>query len=259
MANHSFDPDVASAVGVNAAVLFQNILYWVEKNAVNGRHFYDGATWTYNSVSAFAEMFQYMSISQVRTSLDKLLDAGLIGEGNYNKAGYDRTKWYCVLSPSHLSKIPNGIGVNRRPIPDGKPDGKQVEAKASFVRPSRFDEFWDAYPHRNGAKKGRKPSEGKYQAAVKSGVSEQAIIDGAFMARNDRGVIDGYARNPETWLNQGGWNDEIEMNVIPTGGSSNGGNHGNRNGTPRANGNGHGSGLFDAFAAVAADLEGKPH
>ena len=49
---HCFDPDMAKEHGVNAAILFQNIKHWVEKNEANGRHFYEGQYWTYNSNNA---------------------------------------------------------------------------------------------------------------------------------------------------------------------------------------------------------------
>ena len=33
MSAHSFDPDIAARVGCNAAVIYQNLFYWAEKNA----------------------------------------------------------------------------------------------------------------------------------------------------------------------------------------------------------------------------------
>ena len=76
---------------------------------------------------------------------------------------------------------------------------------------NRFQEFWDRYPHRHGAKKGRKQSEQKYAAAIKNGATETEIIDAATRYANDRGVMDGYAKNPATWLHQHCWLDDIEL------------------------------------------------
>lgn len=96
------------------------------------------------------------------------------------------------------------------PEPDKKKErGKPLSARVQ-IRPERFAEFWGAYPHRGGTKKGRKPAEARYAAAVQSGIPEQAIIDGAIRARGDPQVIRGYARDPATWLSQAGWEDEIQ-------------------------------------------------
>lgn len=86
-----------------------------------------------------------------------------------------------------------------------------IGRSADLVRDSisRFKEFWDAYPHRGGAKRNRKGAEAKYRAAVKRGASEQEIIDGAIRSQRDPAVRAGYARDPSTWLNQSGWEDEI--------------------------------------------------
>jgi hypothetical protein len=93
-------------------------------------------------------------------------------------------------------------------------DNKRSEGKPSLAlvpKPTRFPEFWAAYPHRGGAKKGRKPSEAKYLAAIKAGASEQDIIDGARRSAQDRQVRAGFARDPTTWLGQCGWEDEIDV------------------------------------------------
>ncbi len=89
-----------------------------------------------------------------------------------------------------------------------------TDANASDASAGRFAEFWASYPHRDG-KRGRKLAEAKYRAAVKRGVSEQTIIDGAKRAHADPRVKAGYARDPTTWLNQAGWDDEIAPTVTP--------------------------------------------
>jgi hypothetical protein len=121
---HSFDPEIARRVGVNAAVIYQNILFWTEKNYVNGKNCIDGCVWTYNSVRAWAELFPYLTQSQIRLALAKLVEDGLIVEGNHSDAAYDRTKWYGVFAEIHLRKNTNGFAENREPITDSKPDIK---------------------------------------------------------------------------------------------------------------------------------------
>lgn len=102
MALHMFDPQIAKEYGVNAAIIFQNLAYWIEHNRANGTNFHDGRYWTYNSVRAFAELFPYLTEKQIRGALKKLEDGGMILVGNYNKSAYDRTRWY-ALSEKGLS------------------------------------------------------------------------------------------------------------------------------------------------------------
>jgi hypothetical protein len=129
MSRHSFDPVIAKQVGVNAAVIYQNILWWAEKNAANGKHGHDGLWWTYNSITAFEELFPYMTAKQIRTALTKLEDDGLVAVGCYNKSQYDRTKWYSPICPTGQMDLPieaNGFDQKGRPIPVINTDNKPV-------------------------------------------------------------------------------------------------------------------------------------
>ncbi len=91
------------------------------------------------------------------------------------------------------------------------PDRKKESAYAlSKESPDGFDAFWQTYPHRGGAKKGRAIAERHFAAACKSGVDPAAIIAGANRYRSDRQVISGFAKDPATWLNQRCWADDVE-------------------------------------------------
>lgn len=90
-----------------------------------------------------------------------------------------------------------------------KKEGKK-ERSISSAPAVQFDDFWQAYPHRGGAKKGRADAEKSYARALAAGIAEQDLIDAAVRYGHDRMVRDGYAKDPATWLNQKGWADEIE-------------------------------------------------
>lgn len=94
--NHTFDVAIAAEHGVHAAVLFENIRYWIAKNKANGAHFHDGRYWTYSSYAAFAELFPYLTERQIKYALQKLRDAGMLITGNYNQQPFDRTMWYAL-------------------------------------------------------------------------------------------------------------------------------------------------------------------
>ena len=105
---HFFSTKLAKRFGIEAAIMIENLFYWIDKNAANNVHYYDGSYWTYNSVQAFSKLFDYMNITKINRVLDFLegkekepkdgkSDKNLIKiikSGNYNKSKMDRTKWY---------------------------------------------------------------------------------------------------------------------------------------------------------------------
>ncbi len=146
--DYSFNTDVAVAVGVEAAVIFQNIAFWCKKNAANEKHFHDGNYWTYNSVKAWHDLMPFFGEKKIPRLVQKLKDCGLIETGNYNRVGYDRTLWYAVTAKGwkllnldvppflkiekcisqnqemHLPDSRNGFPGIEEPIPDINPDKK---------------------------------------------------------------------------------------------------------------------------------------
>ncbi len=111
------------------------------------------------------------------------------------------------------------------PDPERKKESANALSKESASEPEGFDAFWQTYPHRGGAKKGRKPAVARYAAAIKAGTPPADILAGAERYRSDRQVLSGYAKDPTTWLNQKCWADEVEppqAQIIPITGARNG-------------------------------------
>lgn len=93
---HFFEVSVAIEYGLPAAILLENIAYWTAANEANGLNFYDGRYWTYNSRRAFRELFPYIGEKQIYNGLQKLIEAGFLVTGVYNKLPFDRTLWYAL-------------------------------------------------------------------------------------------------------------------------------------------------------------------
>ena len=221
MSAHLFDSDVATHVGVNAAVIYQNIVYWCEKNAANRQNIHNGMAWTYNTVRAFAELFPYLTPDQIRRALERLEASGYIATGNFSEDTRDRTKWFCDLRQSHLAPVPAPFGTGAKSLEDtdGKPDinadSKQRacagdltlfsadETPAQDRTSEAFERFWKVYP-----KKAGKPSALKaWQKQIKAGCDPEAIIDGAERYARSDAVVRGFAKHPQGWLNDQRWND----------------------------------------------------
>ena len=145
MAIHNFDTEVAATVGVNAAVIYQNIRFWVEKNKANDRHYYDDEYWSYNSVAAFALLFPYLSPSQIKLAINKLKDNDYIGISNHSKTKFDKVNWYCDLKALDWSETANRGDRNSQTITDSKPDDlkyiKKIKLPMDWV-PSTEDEMF---------------------------------------------------------------------------------------------------------------------
>lgn len=96
-------------------------------------------------------------------------------------------------------------------------DHSRSVAKATRPDASRFEEFWQAYPRRDGPNP-RKPAEQRFATLVKSGVDQQTMIDAAkelCEAEQKRGNI-GTRFIPQalTWLNQQRWSDHAAVAMM---------------------------------------------
>lgn len=161
--------DIAVEHGADVAIFVHNLVYWVEKNAANGRHFHDGRYWTYNSIKALGEMYPLWSASQIRTITKKAEEAGLIITGNYNAKPMDRTMWY---APSDEVLKLYGLGKYVSPICEKSqmdlPESANAFAKNDKAIPSIYQEnniTPYSPPEGDGAQSAEKPKEKRRRAA----------------------------------------------------------------------------------------------
>lgn len=113
-------PELACAVGLNEAIVLQQIHYWVILNGKAKRNYQDGHYWTYNTYAAWKAQLPFWSDSTIKRTFSVLESKGLVISGNYNKTQMDRTKWYRIdygrlkeLSP--LCQIDPMQGVDLTP------------------------------------------------------------------------------------------------------------------------------------------------
>ena len=155
---HHFNTEIAKVFGVHEAVFIHNLYFWILKNQCNGRHFYEGRNWTYNSLTALEKLFPYFSRGQIRRLIDNCVNNGAVLKGNFNKAGYDKTNWFsltdevlkayggyvesnmgCVDISTGYAETDISYAENNPTIPDNKPyikpDNKHRERKR-FSPPS---------------------------------------------------------------------------------------------------------------------------
>jgi len=106
--------------GSDDAIVLQQVHYWTQKN-INIR---DGYSWVYNSMKEWHKQFYWISESSVKRIFTKLEKKGILITGNYNKAKFDKTKWYRIdydaldemeqrlgqIDPTSRSERPNATG-----------------------------------------------------------------------------------------------------------------------------------------------------
>ena len=85
-------PTLASEIGLNEAIVLQQMHYWLKKS----NHNYDGRRWIYNSFPEWQKHFPFWSVMTIKRAVYSLEKQNLLYVGNYNKAKFDKTKWYSI-------------------------------------------------------------------------------------------------------------------------------------------------------------------
>ena len=83
---------LARALGVNEAIIVQQIHYWIDKRL----HFHDGKYWTYNTYKEWGKQFDHLSPRAIRRYINKLEKMGILDSNQYSSNKYDHTKWYTI-------------------------------------------------------------------------------------------------------------------------------------------------------------------
>lgn len=84
----------AKVLGLNEAIVVQQIHYWLNINEKAKKNIFDDKVWTYNTYEKWQnENFDFWSVKTVRRVFDSLEKKGILIKGNYNNKKYDRTLW----------------------------------------------------------------------------------------------------------------------------------------------------------------------
>ena len=129
--SHSFDSGIARELGINAAIVYNHIIYWIRINAhKKDAEMIEGKYWMYETQKEMSDFLDYMSFEEVKKAVVKLLDAGLLIKGNYNKNPFDRTAWYTVpdqkIIKKTLTKAPCGAMHETELAPSESAIGRHV-------------------------------------------------------------------------------------------------------------------------------------
>lgn len=90
------DKQLATILGLNEALVLQQVNYWLEINKKKKRNYHEGRYWTYNTINKWQDEFPFWSISTIKRIFKRLRDMELIIVDNFNLYQMDRTLWYTI-------------------------------------------------------------------------------------------------------------------------------------------------------------------
>lgn len=144
---HSFNTELASLVGIEGAILYNHLCFWVEKNEANNKNFIEGYYWTYNSYEAWEELFPYMSSYTIKTALKRLKELDLIdykrGLNQDNK--WDKTNFYRIVNKAFIDGSKNEPSKESKSThhnsTDNNTDNNNSDSRKKSGVKSKYDIF----------------------------------------------------------------------------------------------------------------------
>lgn len=221
-------PSLACKVGLNEAIILQQFHYWLQRS----NNIQDGYKWIYNSYQEWSKQFPFWGRNTLIRAIHSLEKQGYLITGNYNKAGFDKTKWYRIdyqklgehnrvgkaftqNGQTSYPKWVNGVTQNGQTNTNRLPETTTeitTHSKESELTHD-FEELWKIYPN----KKGKKNAFTAYKRAIKKGTTNKQIQDGIVNYKKQiklRNTDSRYIAQGSTWFNQERWNDEYETGEL---------------------------------------------
>ena len=88
------NPDLAAGIGLNEAIVVQQLNYWLNSKSAKT---IDGKKWIYNTYENWQkDNFPFWSVKTVKRTMRSLEKFEIVLASNFNKAGFDKTKWYSI-------------------------------------------------------------------------------------------------------------------------------------------------------------------
>ncbi|HDJ2135488.1 TPA: replication protein [Staphylococcus aureus] len=217
-------PKLAELIGLNEAIVLQQIHYWLN----NSKHKYDGKTWIFNSYPEWQKQFPFWSLITIKRTIYSLEKQNLLLIGNYNKAKFDKTKWYTInyqtiegmIRPSYqndttsVSKRDDGVYQNdtTNTIDYTETSSETTSNNsATDVTHEQFEEWWKLYDK----KKDKKMSFTKFKSCLKKHSFEQ-IMQGT--REYLKTITDKqYQKYPKTFLTNESYMNDYSEEIKETG------------------------------------------
>ena len=124
------DKNMATIIGVNEAIILQQVHYWLEINKKVGKNFHEGRYWTYNTYDEWHEQFPFWSKETIKRAFKRLRGMKIIIVDRFNVYHMDRTLWY-TIDYNRLNSIMNVSNNSNRNNQIPSLDDTQTDSKNS--------------------------------------------------------------------------------------------------------------------------------
>jgi len=114
-------PELACRIGLNEAIVLQQICYWLEDTTAGVDH--DGRRWVYNSIKAWNEQFPWWTGKTIQRTVSSLKKMGLIHVEQLKKRQHDQTNYYAINYANPLLTDKDNLSLSREtncPNPKGQ-------------------------------------------------------------------------------------------------------------------------------------------
>lgn len=122
-------PKLAMVVGLNEALFLQQLHYWVTKSGI----IMDGEKWIYNAYTSWHKQFPFWSDRTIRRIVKRLDELGVLISANYNRASFDKTKWYRIHY-DQLTQLLGEASFFDEPRQNGTTEGPQCPDNNGPIR-----------------------------------------------------------------------------------------------------------------------------
>lgn len=130
--------ELAMLVGLNEAIVLNQIEYWLEFNERSGKNFIDGRYWTFNTYEDWQrDNFPFWSIPTIKRIFAKLEKGGYVISANHNTYSFDKTKWYSI----DYKKLEESM-MNNRTYQNDTTDVSFCDIRANQDEPTNTREYY---------------------------------------------------------------------------------------------------------------------
>lgn len=203
-------PSLAKAIGLNEAIVLQQLHYWLENKKNPGR-VVEGEKWIYNTYDEWHENFPFWGVSTIKRIFTTLEERGLIITRQFDKGKYDRTKFYRIdYAAFSALNVPS-----KEPEEDARGDQVDPIDKTNLTPSLNDSETTTETTSYSERKKILKTAleEKSLDAAILGGVSSDKIAAIAAKEQHEKDVAASFERamgyNPLDW-----WSDKNLQSLL---------------------------------------------